>query len=67
MLLLYLVEYYEGMLSRFDLFLIRDSIFGFLAGESPFFQQLKLDFALRQSETINFLFVTIKTLYYNCE
>ena len=37
MLLLYLVEYYEGMLSRFDLFLIRDSIFGFLAGESPFF------------------------------
>ena len=46
------------MLSRFDFFLIRDRLFVFLVGGggggegADFFQQLKLDFLYRQSESI---------------
>ena len=48
MLLLYLVDWHGGKLSRFAFFLIRDRPFVFLDGGrgagADFFEQLKLDF-----------------------
>ena len=44
------------------IFLLRDRLFVFLVVGADFFQQLKLDFLYRQSESIFFC----NTIVYNC-
>ena len=57
---------YGEMLSRFYFFLIRDRPFGFLVERGAvFFNSLELEIGF-QTKCKKLFFVTIKSLFYNC-